>query len=246
MQTIDYNKIAQVYDDVRSGDVELINAFLARAALTPKTMVLDIGCGTGNYTHLFQKLTGCPTFGVDPSDGMLEKARAKGSEVVFKQGQGGKIPFEDASFDFIFMTDVIHHIPDIGQLFAEIRRVLRPGGKTCVVTQSHAQIEKRPIVRFFPGTAAADKARYPDIPEIQAAAGNNGLQVTMIETLGEDEKIELGADFQKLVEKKGFSMLHLIGEEEYERGLAALREELAKGPLPCRAAGSTLVWICRM
>jgi ubiquinone/menaquinone biosynthesis C-methylase UbiE len=243
MKPIDYNRISQIYDDVRAGDVELINAFLTEAALTPESRVLDIGCGTGNYTHMFQKLTGCRTYGVDPSEGMLARARVKGDAVTFSQCQGGNLPYEDGFFDFIFMTDVIHHIPDIDGLLAEMHRVLRPGGKACVVTQSHAQIERRPIVRFFPGTAAADKARYPDIDEINRAAEAQGLTPLTVEMLGEDEDMLLDSAYLELIEKKGFSMLHLVSAEEYSRGLAELRTALREGPLPCRAAGATLVWM---
>ena len=82
--------------------------------------VLDIGCGTGNYTGLLQKVTQAEFFGVDPSQGMLDKALQKHPQITFRQAEAASMPFANDFFDFIYMTDVIHHIPDIDALFAGI------------------------------------------------------------------------------------------------------------------------------
>ncbi len=166
MPKVDYNEISQIYDDVRQADVELINHFLQEIDFTPSTKILDIGCGTGNHADLLQKITHSHVYGIEPSAGMLSRAQQKNSQVVFKPGQADHIPFEDEFFDFVYMTDVIHHVPDIRKMFAEINRGLKQQGKLCIVTQSHDQIEKRPIVQFFPGTVAIDQERYPDINKI--------------------------------------------------------------------------------
>jgi ubiquinone/menaquinone biosynthesis C-methylase UbiE len=245
MQLVNYNEISKIYDDVREGDVILINHFLRELPTHGSLKILDIGCGTGNYTDLFQKITqakGCQVCGIEPSEGMLSKARTKNSQVLFKQATAEDIPFEDHFFDFIYMTDVIHHIPDIRKMFLEIHRVLKPQGKVCIVTQSHKQIEARPIAQFFPGTVRVDKERYPDIDEIIAAAQFGGLVSLKQEILFEKEASELGTDSLELVRKKGYSMLHLLTEQEYQTGLAQLEQALQYGPLSARAAGETLVW----
>ncbi len=242
MKSIDYDQISQIYDDVRQADLELIEAFLQRVQLHEASRVLDIGCGTGNYTGLLQKITRAQLFGADPSSGMLDKARQKHPQVDFRQAQAHELPFADAFFDFIYMTDVIHHIPDIASLFAEIQRLLRPGGCACIATQSHGQIAARPIARFFPGTVAADQRRYPDIPSIIQEAENAGLQFLQTDLLGVEQEIELGPEFLELARKKGYSMLRLITDEEYARGLQALKECLQSGPIKAKAAGESLVW----
>jgi ubiquinone/menaquinone biosynthesis C-methylase UbiE len=245
MQHVNYNEISKIYDDVREGDIILINHFLNEISAADGLNVLDIGCGTGNYTDLFQKITqtrGYQVCGLEPSVGMLSRARAKNSQISFQQGVGAEIPWADNFFDFIYMTDVIHHVPDIRKMFAEIRRVLRPQGKVCIVTQSHAQIEVRPIVKFFPGTARVDKQRYPDIPVIIAAAQSEGLKSLKQEVLFQDQAFELDASYLELVRKKGYSMLHLLTEAEYEAGLKDLEAALRNGPVQAKQAGETLVW----
>lgn len=248
MQPVNYNEISKVYDDVREGDVILINHFLQELPEGDNLRILDIGCGTGNYTDLFQKATQakhCQVYGIEPSEGMIDKARQKNSQITFKQATAEDIPFGDNFFDFVFMTDVIHHIPDIGVMFAEIHRILKPQGKVCIFTQSPRQIEARPIVQFFPGTVRVDQARYPDIEAILAAAQSGGLIALKKEILFEGDPVEIGASFLELARKKGYSMLHLLTEQEYQSGLRKLEEALQNGPIQARAAGETLVWFMK-
>ncbi|MFN8439242.1 MAG: class I SAM-dependent methyltransferase [Caldilineaceae bacterium] len=245
MSQVNYNEISRIYDQVRQADVELINHFVQEVAITRATRILDLGCGTANHTDLLQRVTHAQLYGVDPSEGMLSKARQKNSQIVFQPGNAEQIPFADGFFDFVYMTDVIHHVPDIGKMFVEIARVLVPGGKLCIVTQSHQQIERRPIVHFFPGTATVDKARYPDIPQIIAAAARAGLRSLKNSLLAEGEELTLDASFLELVQKKGYSMLHLICDDEYRQGLRKLEAVLRDGPIQSTAAGMTLVWLVK-
>jgi len=248
MTQIDYNIISKVYDDVREGDVTLINRFLRELPIRGKLNILDIGCGTGNYIDIFQRLTqanGFKFYGIDPSEGMLGKARLKNDRIQFRPGTAECIPLEDNFIDFVYMTDVIHHVSAIGRMFAEIYRVLRRFGKVCIVTQSHQQIDNRPIVQFFPGTARVDKNRYPDIGEIIAAAEQNQLAYLKQDIVFEGEEVQLDPGFLNLVRKKGYSMLHLLTENEYQMGLRVLEVALQNGPLLSKSAGETLVWFTK-
>lgn len=143
------------------------------------------------------------------------------------------------------MTDVIHHVPDISKMFAEINRVLKKGGKVCIVTQSHHQIEKRPIVQFFPGTATVDKERYPDINEIIVTAEEQYLRFMKNVILNENAEIELDLEYLDLAKKKGHSMLHLISDKEYREGLKRLETELRHGSIRSKLSGVTLVWFIK-
>jgi len=52
------------------------------------------------YTDLLQKVTQSEVYGVEPSEGMLAKAKSKQSKVIFKQGNAAELPFENEYFDF--------------------------------------------------------------------------------------------------------------------------------------------------
>ena len=239
---VDYNKISTQYDDVRSADLKLISLFSEEVEINENTKILDFGCGTGNYADKLQKVTGAKIYGVDPSEGMREKAKAKNSNVVFYKGNHEKIPFDNNFFHFIYMTDVIHHIPEIRIMFNELKRVLKSDGKICIATQSHKQIEKRFYVKYFPTTARVDKERYPDIEKIISLGKEENLEYINRVTYCDNQSVKVGKEFVKLVERKGYSMFHLIEDNEYKQGLRKVKDEIKEKGLELETAGGTLVW----
>ncbi len=87
--------------------------------------VLEIGCGTG---LVLQRIAGFARTakGLDLSPGMLEKARARGLDVV--EGSATALPFADASFDVTCSFKVLAHVREIDRALGEMARVTRPGG----------------------------------------------------------------------------------------------------------------------
>ncbi len=241
--SVDYNEISQIYDNVRNDERGIIDLFLEELKATSKTRILDFGCGTGNYANTISKLSVAQVYGVEPSDGMREKAKAKNPNIVFVKGNHEYIPFEDNYFDFIYMTDVIHHIPDIGIMFTEIARVLKNRGKICIVTESHNQIDNRFYVKYFPSTAIVDKERYPDIDVIIKEAKSHSLNHIKNTILGDNHETLVTSDFAELVRNKGYSMFHLIPDDEYKLGLDQLERDLKSGPIRYINSGETLVWL---
>jgi ubiquinone/menaquinone biosynthesis C-methylase UbiE len=111
------------------------------AKIKPGDKVLDVGCGTGNLTMTAKTTAGASgvVYGIDAAPEMIEVARKKAkqarSDVVFDVGLVEKIPFPDATFDAVINRLVVHHLPDDlkRKAFAEIFRVLKPGGRFLVV-----------------------------------------------------------------------------------------------------------------
>ncbi|WP_369368453.1 class I SAM-dependent methyltransferase [Streptomyces sp. CG4] len=99
--------------------------------------VLDVGCGAGHYAAELLRLGAVRVVGVEGSETLLQAARERlGDRVVLRRHDLEEpLDFlEDQSFDLAVMALVYHHIDARGQLLAEIRRVLRPGGKLLVST----------------------------------------------------------------------------------------------------------------
>lgn len=107
---------------------------LQRAGLKAGMRVADIGVGTGLVACEAARLTGDPKLvtGIDPSPGMLANARVP-EGVVLLEGRAESIPLPDASVDFLSMGYALRHISDLGAAFAEFHRVLRPGGRLCLL-----------------------------------------------------------------------------------------------------------------
>lgn len=239
---INYDQISTTYDNVRQADLDLVNHLMSESQISNQSSVLDIGCGTGNYAALLQTISHAHIYGIEQSEGMLTKARQKNPHLVIEQGDAEQLPFASNTFDLVYMTDVIHHIPHIDIMFAEIHRVLKPHAKCCIATQSHSQIDKRPITTFFPATAVVDKARYPDIQQIVTSATTQNLTLLKTISINEDNPIVLDEDYLALVRSKGYSMLRLISEVDFQVGLNRLEQQLAVGNIKTFQAGDTVVW----
>jgi len=106
---------------------------LRRAGLSCGMAMLDVGSGTGLCAWLGQHLVGPGgrVVALDPSPGMLEQARMRGvrERVV---GFAESLPFDDGSFDVVTMSYMLRHVQDLATAFAEVRRVLRPGGRLLI------------------------------------------------------------------------------------------------------------------
>jgi demethylmenaquinone methyltransferase/2-methoxy-6-polyprenyl-1,4-benzoquinol methylase len=107
---------------------------LVRAGLKPGMQAVDVGVGTGLVARQAAIILGDPTMvtGVDPSKGMLENAQVPAG-VKLVEGRAESIPFPDNNFDFLSMGYALRHISDLSVAFTEFHRVLKPGGRLCIL-----------------------------------------------------------------------------------------------------------------
>ena len=113
---------------------------LIRAGLKSGMEVLDVGVGTGLVAAQACMLVGdpCLVTGIDPSSGMLAASKLP-KTMVLMEGRAESLPFPDNHFDFLSMGYVLRHISDLGIAFAEFERVLKPGGRLCVLEITQAR-----------------------------------------------------------------------------------------------------------
>jgi ubiquinone/menaquinone biosynthesis C-methylase UbiE len=133
----DYDSFAEAY--TASNETNLINAYYERPAMLALAgdvagrRILDAGCGSG---PLFAALRdrGAIVTGIDKSAGMLEQARRRlGDDADLQVAElGSPLPFPDDTFDDVTASLVLHYLEDWGPALAELRRVLKPGGRLIV------------------------------------------------------------------------------------------------------------------
>jgi SAM-dependent methyltransferase len=102
-------------------------------AIEPGEVVLDLGCGAGTDLLIAAQTAG-RAIGVDMTPAMLERAEASAramglANVELHESLIEKLPVADASVDVVISNGVIDLVPDKDAVFAEIDRVLRPGGR---------------------------------------------------------------------------------------------------------------------
>ncbi|HTW79944.1 MAG TPA: class I SAM-dependent methyltransferase [Terracidiphilus sp.] len=111
--------------------VELAGA----AGIEPSTRVLDLGCGIGGPARYLAGAFGCRVTGVDLSPGFIDAAVyltarcGLTDRVTFLNGDALHLPFGDGAFDTVFLQHVAMNIEGRPALYAEVRRILAPGGR---------------------------------------------------------------------------------------------------------------------
>jgi demethylmenaquinone methyltransferase/2-methoxy-6-polyprenyl-1,4-benzoquinol methylase len=128
-----FHTVAPVYDFITRAfsfgmDGGWKRAGVARAELPDHPVVLDLACGTGDFSLLAARnRPGAKAVAVDITERMLQLARERGvpSGVC---GDAGALPFRDASFDAVFIGYGLRNFPNLAQAVHEIERVTRPGG----------------------------------------------------------------------------------------------------------------------
>jgi SAM-dependent methyltransferase len=111
--------------------------------------VLDVGCGTGEITaRLAETFPEASFVGLDLEEAHLERARARcashGSRVRFRYGDALALPFPDAQFDLVVCRHLLQAVPDARRVLAEIKRVLRPGGRAHLIAEDYGMLYCHP------------------------------------------------------------------------------------------------------
>ena len=116
---------------------------LRRAGLAAGMRCLDVAVGTGLVAREAAGIVGAggEVVGLDPSTGMLAEA-ARSLPIRLVVGRAEQLPFDAGSFDFVSMGYALRHLADVGAAFREFARVLRPGGRACVleITRPRARV----------------------------------------------------------------------------------------------------------
>ena len=128
-----FDRIAPVYDLMNrlmtAGLDQRWRRLTVRLVVSPDDRVLDACCGTGDLAIAARKAGAREVFGLDFSERMLERARSKEPAIEWTRGDLLELPFEDASFDAATVGFGVRNVADLERGLAELRRVLRPGGR---------------------------------------------------------------------------------------------------------------------
>jgi len=157
--------------------------------------VLDFGCGPGDDLVGFGVYSKPSRLvGVDVSASSVQEARARlalhGIAADVQQLEpGGTLPFEDASFDHIHSSGVLHHVEDPHATLGELKRVLRPGGDVYVMVYNFDSLWMHLLVAYH---RTIVEGRYPDLtPREQFARSTDGEACPISRCYRPDEFISL-------------------------------------------------------
>lgn len=224
-QGVDYDRIADSYDrryaDYVYDGIEGALLQFAHGATRP----LEVGCGTGHWLERLRQ-EGHAVAGLDASEQMLAKARARLPELQLTLGRAEALPFPTASFDRLFCMHAFHHFDDRSAFLREAQRVLVPGGELLIIgLDPHTGHERFWIYDYYPGALERDRERYPAHADLRALIEQHGfVRARSWEAQRMLSRDDVGAALTdgKLA-KTSTSQLALLTDAEYTAGIARVR-----------------------
>lgn len=148
---------------------ELRRRTINLAQLQPGEQALDVGCGTGTLAIEVARYVGSTgrVAGIDPGPQQIARARAKAARsnrpIEFQVGVIEQLPFPDQTFDVVFSTLMMHHLPAPlkRQGLTEIARVLKPEGRLIIADFTRKQERQGRAVRFHAGGSSIQDLTVP-------------------------------------------------------------------------------------
>jgi SAM-dependent methyltransferase len=225
MKQTDYSQIADSYDNGQDRlNIPLdknIEILLSR--FSHPIHVLDLACGTGNYlqtqsNHFTQEKV--LFTGMDLSEAMLEKARAKEINAHFIQGNAETLDFEDGTVEMINNNFAFHHFDQKEKVLLEIMRVLPPGGRLVIRNICPEYMKKYWVYDFFQGTLEADIERFWSAEDTFIRLQELGFKASI--SIHTTLKPMSYGELLSSAKNRDISQLAIISEESYKSGLEKL------------------------
>ena len=208
--------------------------------------ILDLGSGTGRFSCVLAEEFDSLVVGVEPSDKMRQVAEAECQhpKVRFLKGSADHIPLADDSCDLAWLSQIVHHLPDLDSAAHELRRVVKESGLVIIRSNFKGRLDGFcRYYEFFPTGLVADEARHPTVEHVEQCFDRHGFRLTTFETV---EQMQAGSlkEYAERIRLRSYSTFELISENEYEVGLAALEAaaSLEQQPQPVMAKIDLLVF----
>jgi ubiquinone/menaquinone biosynthesis C-methylase UbiE len=192
-------------------------------------LVVDVGSGTGRFSGRLSEAFDARVIGVEPSDRMraLAAQSTRNPRVSFVKGEATRVPLEDGCATFAFLSMVLHHVTEPEACARELHRVLQPGGLVFIRNAFRERLDSIRYHEFFPGARAVDAAWLPSIPVIQQCFATAGFEILPAESITYEVDASLAA-YCRRIETRAISTFEHLSEDEFQAGLAALRQAVAR------------------
>jgi ubiquinone/menaquinone biosynthesis C-methylase UbiE len=224
-----FDRLATRYSELRASPsfIDPVTEAVAELGSLRGCRVLDVGCGPGSVLRRLARGFDVEGVGVDASPKMIDVARGEAPEIEFHVGQAEELPFAEASFDAVVARMVVHHL-DRPRAFAEMSRVLGPGGRLVITTTDPAGFETIWMRPYFPSYVDIERGRFPGGETLRLELEAAGLGVVQVEPLVLERRFDRETALRKL-HGRAYSTFTLMSDEEYEAGVAAAEWSLPRG-----------------
>ncbi|CAM2904393.1 methyltransferase domain-containing protein [Paenibacillus sediminis] len=184
-----YDQIGLNYDITRKADPEIARRLYEHLQVFDVRPIVDIACGTGNYTIALQRL-GLNVTGVDISLEMLKSAQGKSNSIDWVQSNVENLPFENDYFSGATCILAIHHFRDLKSSFEEIYRVIKRGSRLVIFTATAEQMNHYWLNVYFPNMMRNSIQQMPTEDQIKISLQDAGFTLLGFETFLVEPNLE--------------------------------------------------------
>jgi ubiquinone/menaquinone biosynthesis C-methylase UbiE len=175
-----YDVIGVEYDTSRKADPQIIERLYNHLQASGNSRILDIACGTGNYTVALSQLVLDMT-GTDISEEMLQAARKKSNLLSWDKADIIDLPYHDGEFSGVTCTLAIHHFKNLYKAFQQVYRVMNKG-RFVIFTSSPEQMQRYWLKEYFPKAMEESCNQMPKISLVIDCLRQAGFKIVGAET----------------------------------------------------------------
>ena len=230
-----YNSIGKVYSNSRLPDLRIVNSLIDLLNLPKKSIIADIGAGTGGYSRAIAERE-YSVYAVEPSS-IMRSQFVEHAQVKYFTGYAENIPLANASVDGVICILAMHHFSDLSKAVREMHRITKKGALV-FLTFDPRLCEKLWLVDYFPLYRDYDFRVFPPINDVVELIQSHTQRTVEIYTL------KLPHDLTDMFAASGWrrpeiylnpevraniSALALADADEVEEGVIRLQEDLETG-----------------
>lgn len=229
-----YDTIGKGYDTTRKADAEIARRLRNNLQVADGSKVLDIACGTGNYTIALQE-SGLQMVGADISSEMITTAKEKTSKIHWELADVKQLPFDNNTFSAATCILSIHHFNDLSSAFNEAYRVIDKG-RFVIFTSTPEQMNNYWLKEYFPEAIDKSAKQMPDVTKVGKVLKDVGFSIVGHETFliqpnSQDFFLYSGKYEPRMyldeVVRSGISTFaNLASKEEIEEGCRRLKKDI--------------------
>ncbi len=242
---LDYDRIGDAranYSNLRPlsvFDSDIFGEMATAIGLTPDMSILEVGCGTGRFSALIAD-RGAHLTALDKSLNMLTVARGdRAGRIEYVQGDAN-VALPGKQFDVVVFFFSLQYMRLDAKFWSRVRTALKPNGAIAIATFPHRHFVETEHARFFPAIPRIDMARFPSLPALCAHLRNNGFCDVEIREVVKHEVTKC-SDLIARTQARYLSTFHLLSDDEFERGLGAMRAAYAGATTITRALRAAVV-----
>jgi SAM-dependent methyltransferase len=185
---------------------ESLYDYVAAMELPTAATAIDVGCGTGRYTVQLARRFGLNVTGIDPGSRHVHVADSdvrNGGSLSFQVGTAENLPVSSGTADLVWCRDVLSLVEDLGRVYREFRRVLKPGGRALIYQMfATSLLEPAEAAFLLPVMGCVPGSMRPERTE--TAIGDAGLRIDRCVIIG----TEWGEYTQEHAQDLGRHLLH--------------------------------------